>query len=153
MKPLLFLDVDGVINVSGTTPNATNVGLFEGRYPIHLPAGIEERIARLQEAYEIIWATTWREKAHPYYRELLGLPEEPWPAIDFDVCKLPSVVSYAADFRRPFAWVDDESGFEFTQYPELRDKPGITITPRWTEGLTDEHVTALLTYAGELADG
>lgn len=147
MKSLLFLDVDGVLNVHPSTPNAEYVAVFEGMYRINLPVGLRDRITRLQDAYDFVWATTWRGKAHPFFAPILGLPAEPWPYVDFVCCKLPSIVEYAAD--RPFAWVDDEAVNQREHHPEVTTEPGITVAPSWHEGLTDEHVEQLLAFAAE----
>lgn len=156
MKPLLFLDVDGVINVSGDTPLSQYVGDLDGLFKIHLPYGLNERIATLAENFEIVWATTWMEKAQPFFKHRLALPEEPWACIEpfRESIKLPQICDMAGG--RPFAWVDDEA---YQQIHRLTydggdstwgEKPGIIVAPLWTEGLNNQHVDELLAWRESL---
>ena len=63
--PILAIDVDGVISLFGfeAPPPATTVSwhLIDGTpHCISLAAG--ERLRRLDEAFELVWATGWEEK-------------------------------------------------------------------------------------------
>lgn len=156
MKPLLFLDVDGVINVRGDTPLSQYVGDLDGLFKIHLPYGLRERVATLVENFEIVWATTWMEKAHPFFKDHLGLPEEPWACIEpfRNGIKLPEICNMADG--RTFAWVDDEAHHQLrdldinTDASEWQQKAGIIVAPIWTEGLNDRHVDELLAWRESL---
>ena len=81
-KPVLAVDVDGVISLFG----------FEGQPPreagrFHLIDGMPHVISakagacmrRLvdEDRYELVWATGWEDKANDYLPNLLGLPELP----------------------------------------------------------------------------
>ena len=84
-RPILAVDVDGVISLFGfDEPPAARVARFElvdGMvHCISLPAG--ERLLRLGEHYDMVWATGWEEKANDYLPNMLGLPELPFLTFD-----------------------------------------------------------------------
>lgn len=81
MKPLLGLDVDGVLNCFGSIwtdeydavawemppfspPNAS--------YMLRVPRGTSGRLATLGERFEIVWCTMWEERAHPAFVGKIG---------------------------------------------------------------------------------
>ena len=81
-RPILAVDVDGVISLFGfDEPPASDEARFElvdGMvHCISLPAG--ERLRRLAEHYDLVWATGWEDKANDYLPNMLGLPELPHP--------------------------------------------------------------------------
>ena len=77
---------------------------------ISLPAG--DRLRRLGEHYDLVWATGWEDRANDHLPSLLGLPEE-LPVLRFGGravfgsahWKLDAIDEYAGD--RPLAWIDD----------------------------------------------
>jgi hypothetical protein len=108
VRPLLFLDVDGVLinyheGVFGDDDNP----LLARVNPAHGP-----RLLAL--GCELVWATTWMHDANEAISPRLGLPELPvveWPDSDPDPRdrlhgKTRELVAFAQG--RPFAWVDDE---------------------------------------------
>ena len=121
-EPLLFLDVDGVLNACPPIPGEEVVVM--NNYPICIPTGTKERIRQLLNVFEPVWATTWRGDAHPHFWEPLDLGEEPWPHIDseaFGAWKLPAIIEFAVerrlsgpDFHRPWVWIDDDGPWEGT---------------------------------------
>ncbi|MQY06611.1 HAD domain-containing protein [Actinomadura macrotermitis] len=74
-EPLLYLDVDGVLNPEDPAGRFTahTVGSLTLRIPDTHAAWLRE----LSAAYELIWATTWEHHANAYIAPLLGLPELP----------------------------------------------------------------------------
>ena len=79
-RPLLAVDVDGVISLFGfdEPPPAASARfeLVDGMvHCISLGAG--ERLLRLGEHFDMVWATGWEEKANDYLPNILGLPELP----------------------------------------------------------------------------
>ena len=76
---------------------------------ISLVAG--ERLRRLAEHYELVWATGWEDRANDYLPNLLGLPELPYLSFDGAArfgsahWKLGPLDEYGRG--RAMAWVDD----------------------------------------------
>ena len=110
-RPLLAVDVDGVISLFGFDDPTDAPGefhLIDGvAHCISLASG--ERLRRLAEWYDLVWATGWEERANEYLPTLLGLPED-LPYLTFDGrarfgsahWKLDAIGEYAGD--RPLAW-------------------------------------------------
>lgn len=150
MKPLLFLDVDGVLNLKGTGAEVPcdQIPASEGFEGALIPLGTAERVSRLTEVYEPVWSTAWLGAAHRPFSGPLRLPEVSWPYLIYAKLKLPAVLRYAR--QRPWAWVDDEATWELREmnwWPDYeRYLEGLIVEPKPKVGLTDEHVDALLEF-------
>lgn len=138
-RPLLFLDVDGVLNaLGGGHPRVILDGC-----PCDVPEGTKERVARLAEAFDVVWATAWFERAHTAWRHVLDLPAESWPYLPWNRYKLTDILRYAKE--RPWAWVDDDAEWELRQLGWDRSMvTGTIVAPDPLIGLTDQHVTDLV---------
>ncbi len=84
-RPILAVDVDGVISLFGFEEppdrKAARFELIDGMvHCISLDAG--ERLLRLGEHFELVWATGWEDKANDYLPTMLGLPELPHLTFD-----------------------------------------------------------------------
>jgi hypothetical protein len=94
-KPILAMDVDGVLNAFGPSGK---LALTRAGTPIRIPDGTEERLRVLAGRFEMVWATSWGHAANEELHPLLGI-DHPWPVIGFtdDVgtptWKLPSIFS------------------------------------------------------------
>ncbi|MEO8092991.1 MAG: hypothetical protein ABI726_09830 [bacterium] len=156
--PILALDVDGTISLFGFD------GSFDeapGRF--HLIDGVAHcipdeaagRVQRLGEAYELIWATGWEERANDVLPTILGLPSE-LPALTFGGrarfgtahWKLEAIDEYAGD--RPVAWVDDSLDASCHAWAERRSGPTLLVPCESDRGLEDAHVESLLDWARRL---
>ena len=51
------------------------------------------------------WAGAWSHNAHLALREVLGLPEQPWPFLPVQFRKLPAIRAFAAG--RAWVLIDD----------------------------------------------
>ena len=85
LRPLLAVDVDGVISLFGfEEPPDRSVARFElidGMvHCISTAAG--ERLERLSDLYDLVWATGWEDRANDSLAPLLGLPELPYLSFD-----------------------------------------------------------------------
>lgn len=157
-RPILFVDVDGVISLFGFGRDVEPPGSF------HMVDGIihciggscAPRLARLAERYELVWATGWEEKANEYLVHLLEL-ESDLPVLTFDGrarfgtahWKLGAIGEYAGD--RPAAWIDDNLDDECRTWAERRDAPTLLVETDPATGIGDEHVELLLRWADEVA--
>ena len=155
-RPILFVDVDGVISLFGFAPT---IGELPG--PLHwidgvahcIPSAVGERLVRLAEEFELVWATGWEERANEHLPFLLKLPFSDLPTLTFDGravfgsshWKVDAINEYAAD--RPAAWIDDNMSVECHAWADRREAPTLLVETSPSEGLTDEHVEQLLEWA------
>ena len=75
-RPVLAVDVDGVVSLFGFDEPLTEapgeIHLIDGvAHVISRPAG--ERLVRLAQHFDLIWATGWEERANEHLPLLLGL--------------------------------------------------------------------------------
>jgi hypothetical protein len=154
-KPLLAVDIDGVISLFGfeERPQHTQVQLVDGvPHCISLVCG--DRLLRLSESFELVWASGWEDKANFYLPELLGLPE--LPHVSFDVAarsggphwKLAGLDDYAGE--RAVAWVDDNFDQSCYEWAERRAAPTLLVPTEPHLGLEEGHVDALTAWATSL---
>jgi hypothetical protein len=157
MKPVLAVDVDGVISLFGfEQPPDRSIARFElidGMvHCISLAAG--ERLRRLAEHYELVWATGWEERANDTLPALLGIPE--LPAINFDGAarwgtahwKLGPLTEYA--HGRALAWIDDSfdgSCYEWARARQNAAMPTLLVPTDSDHGLLEVQVEALIGWA------
>jgi Swiss Army Knife RNA repair-like protein len=153
-RPILAVDVDGVISLFGfEDPFDDPPGLFQLIdgiiHCIMVSAG--ERLRRLSEHYELVWASGWEDRANEHLPRLLGLPEE-LPVLRFDGpaqfgtahWKLGAIDAYAG--QRPLAWVDDSIDEECRAWAEEREAPTLLVRTESSVGLQDDHVENLLSW-------
>jgi hypothetical protein len=159
-RPLLFVDVDGVISLFGFSPGA---GDLPG--PLHwidgvahcIPEDVGRRLVTLAERFELVWATGWEERANEHLPFLLKLPFRDLPCLSFDGravfgsahWKVDAIDLYAGD--RPAAWVDDNLNEECFAWAQHRAPPTLLVETSSPVGLTDEHVSQLMDWAESLA--
>jgi hypothetical protein len=157
-RPILFVDVDGVISLFGFESFEEPPGAF------HMVDGIlhcigssaAARLARLARVYELVWATGWEEKANEYLVHLLEM-EGDLPVLTFDGrasfgsahWKLEAIEEFAAD--RPAAWIDDNLDVECRAWAERRSAPTLLVETEAAVGIDEEHVELLLGWAERVA--
>jgi hypothetical protein len=153
-RPVLAVDVDGVISLFGFDEPLTeapgDVYLIDGvAHCISRPAG--ERLVRLAQHFDLIWATGWEERANEHLPLLLGLPGE-LPYLTFGGnarfgsahWKLDAIQAYAGD--RPLAWIDDNLDESCHSWAARRAAPTLLVETDPSRGLEEAHVDALVAW-------
>lgn len=154
-RPLLAVDIDGVISLFGfeERPAHTQVQLVDGvPHCISLPCG--DRLLRLSETFELVWASGWEDKANFYLPHILGLPE--LPHIGFDVAprsggahwKLAALEAHAGE--RAIAWIDDNFDESCFRWAEERSEPTLLVPTETHLGLEEAQVEALVLWANAI---
>lgn len=140
-KPLLLVDVDGVLNVSKRNPKPQlydihQVTTSDGfRFRLVFRKDLKEILKPLWEVFQPVWCTMWDHDANRCISPLLELEE--WPVIptfdhahEYDTGasryhhKIPMIEAHVG--RRPFAWIDDEIGGWDNQWQDHRT---VTVAP------------------------
>jgi hypothetical protein len=75
-RPLLLVDVDGVISLFGFDPSRPPEGRFELVDGIahFISATAGEHLCTVLDRFDLVWCTGWEEKANEYLAPELGLP-------------------------------------------------------------------------------
>ena len=151
-RPILAVDVDGVISLFGFDEPPDRDGgagsSWSTGWSTASRSRAGERLLRLGEHFDLVWATGWEEKANDYLPNMLGLPE--LPVLTFDGAarfgsahwKLGPLDEYGRG--RPLAWIDDN--FDESCYEWARGRG--PSRPCWSRpsphlGLEEAHVEAL----------
>ncbi|MEZ5076047.1 MAG: hypothetical protein R2725_01245 [Solirubrobacterales bacterium] len=156
-KPLLAIDIDGVVSVFGfeqRPEGASHTFLLVDGMPhcISLLAG--NRLRRLEASFELVWASGWEDKANFYLPQLLGLPD--LPHVSFDDAardgvahwKLGALGEYARG--RAMAWIDDNLDRSCHDWAAARCEPTLLVPTEPELGLEEVHVDALEAWAASL---
>jgi hypothetical protein len=161
-KPILFVDVDGVISLFGFSPAAGKApGVFHWVDGVAhcIPAGAGAWLVRLAQTYELVWATGWETTANEHLLPLLDLPFQELPCLTFGGravfgsahWKLDAITEYSGD--RPLAWIDDNHDDACRLWALERRAPTLLVETRSSVGMTDDHVRRLEEWAAQLAHG
>lgn len=154
-RPILAVDVDGVISLFGfdepPAGSAARFELIDGMvHCISLAAG--ERLRRLLDLYEPVWATGWEDKANRHLAGVLGVPEFPYltfgGAARFGSAnwKLAPLGEYSRG--RPLAWLDDSFDESCYEWARGREEPTLLVPTESGLGLEEVQVEALTVWAG-----
>ena len=155
-RPILFVDVDGVLSLFGFTPD-----IRELPGPLHwvdgvahcIPPSAGPRLARLADDFELVWATGWEDRANEHLPYLLDLPFPSLPVLRFDGravfgsahWKLDAIDEYAGE--RPAAWIDDNFNEACRFWATEREAPTLLVHTDPAIGITDDHVKKLERWA------
>jgi hypothetical protein len=151
-KPLLFVDIDGVISLFGFQADRRPAGIWlnvDG--VVHLiSATASEHLLRLSRTFELVWCSGWEDKADEHLVYLLGLPARP-PFLTFSGApstahwKLGSVIAYAGE--RHAAWIDDAFDDGCRSWAAARTAPTLLVATDPAVGLAAAHVGTLEEWA------
>jgi hypothetical protein len=156
-KPLLLVDVDGVISLFGFDPGSVPAGRYVNVDGIvHLLSGTAGgHLRELAREYELAWCTGWEEKANEHLPRALELPG-PLPWLRFDGVakeadahwKLAAIDAFAGA-ERPVAWIDDAHDHSCHAWALNRGAPTLLVATEPAVGITADHVSTLLEWSGE----
>ena len=155
-RPLLLVDIDGVISLFGfdsSRPPAGRFVLVDG-IPHLISDTAGDHLRELAKTFELAWCSGWEEKADEHLRHVLELPIS-CPHLTFGDSepsrhahwKLAAIERYAG-VARPLAWIDDAHDEACLDWAETRMGPTLLVTTRPAVGITAEHVTTLLGWVG-----
>ncbi len=154
MKPLLLLDVDGVLNpTGGGVPRGFERTTING-YELTWSPQHRVWLGELSDLFDPVWATTWEHHANRSLSPLLGLPQ--LPVIEFDrssqadTRKLPTVERWVGE--RALAWVDDQLFPDAFDWADNRSAPTLLLRPPASLGLTEDHVVELREFVESLGE-
>jgi len=153
-RPLLFVDIDGVVSLFGFAPEAAPTGTWTQVDGIaHLLSATAARhLLELADSYELVWCSGWEERANEHLPHLLGLG--PYPHLSFpptdseEHWKLASVEAYAGG--RPLAWIDDAHDASCHAWAARRGAPTLLVPTDPVTGLDDACAERLRAWAAEL---
>lgn len=147
VKPILYLDVDGVICLwDEPACEVEEKQALDRMGPVVVPTGTKRRLEQLEAEFDVVWATAWRGRARTALAPVLEVGTE-WEHLPYHNLKLPEIVKDAAG--RDFAFVDDDADWELEQLGNIVPEGSLTLNTDPRVGLCDETVKTLLQYAAE----
>jgi HAD domain in Swiss Army Knife RNA repair proteins len=171
-KPLLMVDIDGVISLFGlpgharpihpTGDSAARPGSAPPEGGLHSIDGIPHflsataaaHLLSLAEDFDLVWASGWEERANEHLPRLLGLPGglpflrfERSPGRSHAHWKLAAIDAYAG--LRPLAWIDDAFNQACHEWAGERASPTLLVSTAPEEGLTAREAELLAAWARE----
>lgn len=163
-KPLLMVDIDGVISLFGfagqsrwTEPTATPDGSFHtiDGIPHFLSHAAAAHLFALAADFDLVWASGWEEKAEEYLPRLLALPAglpylrfERSPGRDKAHWKLDAIERFAR--MRALAWIDDAFNDACHAWAATRPAPTLLVQTSPERGLTSVEAQLLVDWAQAL---
>ena len=152
-KPLLFVDIDGVISLFGFEPTAPPPGTWigvDGVLHLDFGHGVRAPPRARTRIFDLVWCSGWEEKASDHLVPVLRLPVRP-PFLTFSAptgtahWKLDAVDGHAGD--RPAAWIDDAFDDSCHAWAAARDAPTLLVATDPAVGMTTTSVARLERWA------
>jgi hypothetical protein len=164
-KPLLLVDIDGVISLFRTPPARASFTPVEGSFhsiegiPHFLSSTAAGHLLELASLYDLVWCSGWEERADEHLPHLLGVPARlPHLSFDRDVggrtrhnrahWKLEAIDTYAG--ARPLAWIDDAHDDACRAWALARPAPTLLVATEPEVGLTEREALELAVWARAL---
>lgn len=157
-RPLLLVDIDGVISLFGFPPHERPAGAFHSidGIPHFLSTEAAENLLGLVSVFELLWCSGWEEKADEYLPHLLGLPAGlPFLSFERDVggiaaarahWKLDAIDAFAGP-ERALAWIDDAFNEACHEWAAARRGPTLLVRTAPEVGLTRREALRLTQWA------
>jgi hypothetical protein len=159
-KPLLMVDIDGVISLFGFPQEDRPEGSFHSIDGIFhfLSSNAAAHLLALASTFDLVWCSGWEEKANEYLPHLLGLPAS-LPFLSFARSpgkanahwKLEAIDDYAGS--RPLAWIDDAFNDACHTWTRARGAPTLLVATDPAVGLAERETDLLLDWRRQLALG
>ena len=155
-KPLLFVDIDGVLSVFGFCPGTRPAGTWidvDGVWHL-ISAMAAGHLLALATAFDLVWCSGWEDKADEHLVRVLDLPVRP-PFLTFPVAtgtahwKLATVERHAGD--RAMAWIDDGFDESCHHWAAARTAPTLLVPTDPAVGLDDACAARLERFAREVS--
>jgi hypothetical protein len=166
-KPLLMVDIDGVLSLFGFAPGDPPEGSlhFIDGIPHFLSAAAARHLLALVSLFELVWCSGWEEKADEHLPHLLGLPRG-LPHLSFGRrpdagatgatgaaagksihghWKLEAIDAYAQG--RPLAWIDDCIDAACHAWAGARVASTLLVQTAPAQGLTEREAARLRAWA------
>jgi hypothetical protein len=171
-KPLLLVDIDGVISLFGSpgrsllqpagsgrassTPGPSGTFHSIDGTPHFLSSTAAAHLLVLDGDFDLVWASGWEERAEEHLPRLLGLPAG-LPFLRFERSpgranahwKLAAIDAYAG--TRPLAWIDDAFNEACHEWAAEREAPTLLVQTLPEDGLTSREAEQLAAWAREQA--
>jgi Swiss Army Knife RNA repair-like protein len=153
-KPILAVDIDGVVSLFGfeepPPKEEAQFELVDGMvHCISLLAG--NRLIRLAEHYDLVWASGWEDRANDYLPNILGLPQLPHLTFNGNAefgsahWKLGPIDKYCKG--RATAWIDDNFDESCYEWARGREEPTLLVPTEPHLGLEEAQTEALAAWA------
>jgi hypothetical protein len=176
-RPLLLIDIDGVVSLFGFPPDAGAGGQRppsraprysqsnrcpEGSFhaidgvPHFLSTTAARHLLGLVSVFDPVWCSGWEEKADEYLPHLLGLPAGlPCLSFERDVggANTPrahwkiDAIDAYAGPLRPLAWLDDAFNDACHEWAKARRGPTLLVQTAPHAGLTEREAAQLTEWA------
>ncbi|MGH1505857.1 MAG: HAD domain-containing protein [Acidimicrobiales bacterium] len=153
-RPLLLLDVEGVLFPTGPTTPAGFTEVRHGRFDVRYSRRHSVWLRELASSYELTWATTWEHWANEVFSPLLRIP--PLEVITFRghtgptvpaTRKLPDVIDAVGD--RAVAWIDDNLFADAEAWASGRGAPTLLVRTDPAVGMTEHDVDRLREFVAD----
>ncbi|HEY2537030.1 MAG TPA: HAD domain-containing protein [Solirubrobacteraceae bacterium] len=164
-KPLLMVDIDGVISLFGfasQAPWTEHVAAPAGSFhtidgiPHFLSPAAAAHLQNLAGDFDLVWASGWEEKAEEYLPCLLDVPAG-LPFLRFERSpgrgnahwKLAAIEEFAGS--RALAWIDDAFNEACHEWAGTRPAPTLLVQTTPERGLTSVEAQLLVDWARDLS--
>lgn len=160
-RPLVLIDIDGVISLFGfdaAQPPPGRFVLVDG-IPHFLSAGAAELFGGLHDDFELVWCSGWEDRADEYLPFALGLPaglhhltfagSASASPNEGRHWKLAAIDAYAGP-DRPLAWIDDQFDDSCHHWARQRRASTELVATDPAVGFTAQHAARVRAWATAL---